>query len=164
MTRPSQPPNDQWSLLSAKLRGLAIALSGSEADADDLVQQTIANLLARRPDKATELAYARQALVNTWLDRQRSWRRRVTRLAAKARSQRSWHVDPDSTSDAELHAHVRRVVESLPPRQRAVLTMRTVEGLTDEVIAEALGCSREAVRSNMHLARRAVRSRIGDIS
>lgn len=162
MTEPS--PDAQWHVLSAQLRTLAVALTGSESDADDLVQQTIANLLTRRPDKATEPAYARQALVNAWLDRQRSIRRRLMRLRAKARTQRLWHVDADKASDAELHERVRQAVESLPARQRAVLTMRTVEGLSDDAIADALGCTREAVRSNMHLARRAMRSRLGDVT
>ena len=163
MTDSQTRPDEQWRAMSERLRRLALGLAGgSEADADDLVQQAIANLLARSPDKALDPAYARRALVNAWLDRQRSLRRRVARLAVRARTQRAWHVDADAVSDEEVRSRVRAIVTSLPPRQRAVLTMRTVEGMSDEAIASSLGCSREAVRASLHLARRAVRARLGD--
>ncbi|HEV7808411.1 MAG TPA: RNA polymerase sigma factor [Solirubrobacteraceae bacterium] len=50
-----------------------------------------------------------------------------------------------ATGDLADGEHWERV-RTLPPRQRAVLTLRYAAGLTHAEIAEALGCSAEAAR------------------
>lgn len=68
-----------WVEHADRLRRLALALTGNRADADDLVQQTILNLLDRRPERAGDADYARRALLNAWLDSRRGLRRRIAR-------------------------------------------------------------------------------------
>ena len=53
--------------------------------------------------------------------------------------------DPDPT-DTE----VWRAVATLPPKQRAAVTLRFAGDLPHEEIAEALGCSPEAARRSLH--------------
>ncbi|WP_223164238.1 sigma-70 family RNA polymerase sigma factor [Nocardioides mesophilus] len=52
-------------------------------------------------------------------------------------------------------------VKSLPPRQRAVIVLRYYEDLSEQEIAEALGCSRGNVKSTAHHALKALRAAIG---
>jgi RNA polymerase sigma factor (sigma-70 family) len=53
-------------------------------------------------------------------------------------------------------------VASLPPRQRAVIVLRYYEDLSEQQIANALGCSTGTVKSNASLAIQSLRKRIGD--
>ena len=73
--------------------------------------------------------------------------------------------------DAEARAHRRTVsddpvagalelLDGLPPRQRAALTLRYVHDLPDAAIAKALGCRTGTVRSLLSRGREALRSEL----
>jgi RNA polymerase sigma factor (sigma-70 family) len=157
----SQPPPD-WQVVSDALRRYALALTGRTAEAEDLAQQTLAHLLARAPDKATHAGYARRTMTRLWLDDQRSLRRRLRRYALLARRSIESSTPGEGMTDGELTGAVARRIAVLPPQQRAVLVMRLVEDMDYEHIAEALETSVSAVRANLHLARRALASSLGD--
>ena len=53
-------------------------------------------------------------------------------------------------------------VTSLPPRQRAVIVLRYYEDLSEQEIADALGCSRGTVKSTAHHAFKSLRAALGD--
>jgi RNA polymerase sigma factor (sigma-70 family) len=59
-------------------------------------------------------------------------------------------------------------VASLPPKQRAVIVLRYYEDLSEQQIADALGCSTGTVKSNASRALNALRTRVpaleGDLS
>lgn len=135
---------------------MARALTGREDRADDLAQQTIAHLLARAPDKATHLGYAHATMTRLWLDDQRALGRRMRRLAELAARTVLERRPPPGAS--EPHA-ARHAMEALPPARRAILSLRVVGGLSYEQIARSLGVSVATVRSELHEARKAVRSR-----
>jgi RNA polymerase sigma-70 factor, ECF subfamily len=151
-----------WQGLSAGLRRYALALTGRLEDAEDLTQQTFAALLAKQPDKADHVGYARQTMTRLWLDSQRSLRRRLARLARLAQHAAVPRIGADNLSDAEQVELVRRRIDALPARQRVVLVLKLIEGLEYEHIAETLGCSVQSVRASLHLARRAVAATLGD--
>jgi RNA polymerase sigma factor (sigma-70 family) len=50
---------------------------------------------------------------------------------------------------------------SLPPKQRAVIVLRYYEDLSEQQIADALGCSAGTVKSNASLALKSLRARLG---
>ena len=58
--------------------------------------------------------------------------------------------DPRAAALAQL--------DTLPERQREVLYLSACEGLEHEEIAEVLGCTRDAVKTNLSLARRKMRA------
>lgn len=167
MGYPMRRPTDEawdWAEISRRLGHLAVALTGSADLAEELVQQTLATLLARRPDKAAHLGYGRRTMVRLWLDRQRSARRRLARLTRLAAMTDRWHVDGDPLAAEEEVEQLRRAAERMPPRQRAVLVLRVVEGLEYEQIAEVLGCTVQSARSSLHLARARMRQTMGGAS
>ena len=55
--------------------------------------------------------------------------------------------------DRELRTTVRAAIEKLPPKFRAVLVLRELEGLRYEQIAEILDISQGTVESRLHRAR-----------
>ncbi len=62
--------------------------------------------------------------------------------------------DPGETlADKELGKEIERALDKLPPKQRAVIILREVEGLSYEEISKTLGCPRGTVMSRLHGAR-----------
>lgn len=168
---------DAWADLALTLRRYARGLTGSADAADDLTQQTIARLLARSPQKAAHLGYAYAAMTRVWLDEQRSLSRRMARLRAMvagaggsgSRSGGSNGGGGGAGGASSFGGHatsglleaggsVARALDRLPPRRRAVLVLKAVEGLSYEQISVALGCTVATVRGELHEARRAMRS------
>ncbi len=62
----------------------------------------------------------------------------------------------------EQAAQLRRLMQTLSPQQRAVLSLRIVIGLNANDTAHALGMSAAAVRVAQHRALRALRGRLTD--
>ncbi|MBL8762661.1 MAG: sigma-70 family RNA polymerase sigma factor [Phycisphaerae bacterium] len=151
-----------WRALASRLESLAMALTRNQADADDLVQQTLLKLLGKAPERADHLGYARATMTRAWLDEQRSVRRRVRRMFDAARLHPTIHQDRAALDESELIERVGRAIDTLPPRQRAVFALRLMEGLDYEAIAQVLDCSIETVRASLHLARQRVRRHLGE--
>ncbi len=55
--------------------------------------------------------------------------------------------------DPELAGDVRRVLERLPPDQRAILVLRDLHGIDEAEAARVLGVARGTVKSRLHRAR-----------
>jgi RNA polymerase sigma-70 factor (ECF subfamily) len=58
---------------------------------------------------------------------------------------------------------VLAAVQKLPPKQRAVLIMRHIEGMTLDEIAAALRWPLGTVKVNLFRGRQAVREMVGDL-
>ncbi len=118
----------------------AYLLTGSHADAEDLVQTTLLRVVPHwRRIAATPEPYVRRVLaresVTRW--RGRRWRER---LVARA---------PDvPTGPTNERLALRGALARLSPRQRAVLVLRYYEDLTEVATAEALGISIGTVKSH----------------
>ena len=97
-------------------------------------------------------AYARRTLVNVFLNerrRRRGERALVARLGALPQAR-----DPGSGLDL---AEARRLLDVLPPKQRAAVALRYVVDLDDDAIADALGCTPSTVRSQIARALESLR-------
>jgi RNA polymerase sigma factor (sigma-70 family) len=72
----------------------------------------------------------------------------------------------ESAMAAETAETVSRAVLTLPPQQRAVVTLRVWENMPYPRIARIVGCSEATARSHMHLGlvalRRVLRPRLSD--
>jgi RNA polymerase sigma-70 factor (ECF subfamily) len=126
-------------------------VTGSTADADDLVQEAYCRLL--RADIATFSAEAQRrylfrAAGNLMTDR---WRR--------AERERAWQaqVEPPSAGSQPCHDEVTRTFQILKPRERALLWLAYVEQETHAEIAAALGVRPGSVRVLLSRARSRLR-------
>lgn len=73
-------------------------------------------------------------------------------------------AEPDETAAAEpteRTRHLRAALDALPPRQRAVLALRELEGLSYEEIAAAVKIPVGTVMSRLYHARRLLAQKLG---
>ena len=126
----------------------AVALTGSRADAEDLLQAALERLVQnwRRIDTDPE-GYLRRTLYNLAADgwRRRSrWRGRLAEFRAQARTAETGRED---VAVVDLRDQLARLLQQLPPRQRAVVVLRYWEQRTEAETAALLGCSEGTVKS-----------------
>jgi RNA polymerase sigma-70 factor (sigma-E family) len=122
------------------LRRVAYALCGDWHLAEDLVQSTFVQLYRhwRRLRSETLDAYTRRVLVNTYLNSRRA--RRHERVMADV-------PDRPVSVPATPETDVLALLAGLPPRQRALIVLRHLEGLPIAEVAEVVGISEGAVKS-----------------
>jgi RNA polymerase sigma-70 factor (ECF subfamily) len=93
---------------------------------------------------------------------------RVSRKAPDSTPIQAFHAATDPTADYEealdrprVAARVREAVERLPPKQRAAVVLRMLEGLTHEEAAQVLNCSVGTVKANVFHGLRRLRTLLG---
>jgi RNA polymerase sigma-70 factor (sigma-E family) len=128
---------------------LACLLTGSPAEADDLLQESMVKVYLRWTKVSrTQVpeAYVRRIMVNTLVSRSRRPFRRRELLEADVGA-----AAVASAEDAGLdRVQVWPLVCALPVRQRAVIVLRYYEDLSEREIADVLGCSTGSVKSQAH--------------
>ncbi|MGH3497167.1 MAG: SigE family RNA polymerase sigma factor [Nocardioidaceae bacterium] len=116
------------------------ALTGNEADAADLVQDALERTLAswsRIQSRDDPEGYVRRVMVNRNIS---VWR--------KLRRERITDELPDSGHhDRHEDSELWRALRALPPRQRAVIALRYYEDMTEQQVAQILGCTVGTVKS-----------------
>jgi RNA polymerase sigma-70 factor (sigma-E family) len=127
---------------------LATLLVDDQASAEDVVQDAFLGLYRNRDrvrDRDAAVGYLRTAVVNRARSalRQRGTARRFLRTTTEERAE---DVDAGVLLADEQHA-VLQAVRELPPRQQEILVLRYWSGLSEAEIAQTLGISRGAVKS-----------------
>lgn len=96
-------------------------------------------------------------------DRFQSWAARIVfrRCLKRLRQGRGHHAldeapEPVAAGNPEVQIDVWQVLSRLAPRQRAVLHLTAVEGMTDSEIATVLGITAGSVRAHRRRARESV--------
>jgi RNA polymerase sigma-70 factor, ECF subfamily len=133
----------------------AWALSGSPAEAEDLVQETFAHVLAkpRRVRNADDAGYLLQALRNTFISSRRAAARR---LAPEPFDEGSEAADPRTGSRPDRAAEAREVfavIAALSEPFRDALVAVDVAGLSYGEAAELLGTKEATITSRLFRAR-----------
>jgi len=139
----------------ASLYRYAYLLAGNHADAEDLAQQALLKAYGAWSKVAgadSPTAYLRRTLTNTYLSQKRPKARRAEVLTDLPPERGS--APPGPEDRMVLWPHVK----SLPPRQRAVVVLRYYEDLSEQQIADVLGCSTGNVKSTAHRALKALRA------
>jgi RNA polymerase sigma-70 factor (sigma-E family) len=164
--------SDKWTDLREFVvaRGLALSrtaflLTGSEAAAEDLLQDTYVDVVRKwwRIDHSNPEPYVRRIMYSRFVDGYR--RRRL----------RDWAFttgDVDTLPAVPSRGHEVGVVNRLTfedalrrltPRQRTVLVLRYYDDLTEAQTAEAMKVSRNTVKSQTRLALRRLRELAPDL-
>ena len=150
--------DDVYAALWPRLVRTAYAVSGDRGIAEDAVQTAFAKAYRswRRISRmeAPE-AYLRRMAINEVLN---------DRRRARHRHEISRDRVPEhgalGGSEGWAHDEMWLAVSTLPPRQRAVLVLRYYEDLSEQQIADALGCRPGTVKSQASAALASLRSRL----
>lgn len=130
-------------------------LTGGGPQAEDLAQETLMRTYRawhRIGRLEAAEAYARTTMVRLLVKgRRRKWHAEVP-AEHLPEAAHPGHEDTSTTGVA-----VRKVLQALPPTQRAVLVLRYFHQLSEEEIAGVLGCSRGTVKSRAARALAALR-------
>ena len=150
---------EHWSTLMS----IGVAVSGSRAEAEDLVQSALTNAFVhwRRIRRDQAVGYLRRSILNANVSRWRRHRGNEVVLAhpPEPGGQASRQDDTVGVDDRQM---LLPLLRDLPPRQRAVLVLRYLCDLPDDEIAETLGISTGTVRSQAFRALASLRALTDD--
>jgi RNA polymerase sigma-70 factor (sigma-E family) len=157
------PDFESWvEARGAALLRFAYLVAGERTRAEEAVQEALISVwprwrwILRRGDPE---AYVRRSIVNAGTSSWRRFRRREVPVAdpvdAPASSATNDPADELADQDAAWS-----LCASLPVKQRAAVVLRYYEGLSDAEIAAVLGCTAATVRSQIHRALAALRTRL----
>ncbi len=139
---------------STSLFRVALLMTGSREEAEDLLQDTFTNAWKGIG------SYREEAGIGSWLvtillNRVRSWRRRIARRTAKLSFVPLDTPGPepsyeDRVSDPVEMASLVSALQKLSVRHRCVIVLRFYSGLSVPEIARTLDCPEGTVKSQLH--------------
>ncbi|GAB5559421.1 MAG: sigma-70 family RNA polymerase sigma factor [Synoicihabitans sp.] len=156
-----------------------LAVVRNEHDARDLCQEVWVKVwqqIGKYRGEAKFTTWLHPIAVRRAVDHIRKRRRWFDRFLPFNRSDEDGDTRPDfdpvddqPTAPEQLETNEKRerfeyLLASLPPKQRAVLALREIQGLTYDEIAQALGCRRGTVMSRLFHARRLLAQKLRDTS
>ncbi|HWH95036.1 MAG TPA: RNA polymerase sigma factor [Baekduia sp.] len=139
-----------------RLYRAALALCGNRHDAEDLVQETYARVLARprflRHDD--DLGYLLRVLRNTFLNRLRTQKRKPAPLELDAeRDGLARASDPRHPEAALEVSELLRAIAQLPADQRDAVVAIDIVGLSYREAGRALGAKEATITTRLHRGR-----------
>jgi RNA polymerase sigma-70 factor (ECF subfamily) len=153
---------------AGELFRLALSLSATRADAEDVVQETL--LGAYRGMRKFDA----RASVKTWLKRilvrqaARTWNK--SRASRKALALEALETEPRpsapavregmATGSVDRKIDIAAVLKTLPREYREILVLREFEQMSYTEIAEALGVPQGTVESRLHRARAELKTKL----
>lgn len=145
----------------ADVRRVVIRLGVREGDADDLVQATFLDVLARAS------TYDGRASARPWViglavihvkRQRRSFARLAARLARWATEPTESPEQPDHRAEqGELSRRAQAALDALSAKKREVFVLTVLEGLSGEEVASTLDIPVATVWTRLHHARRELR-------
>jgi RNA polymerase sigma-70 factor, ECF subfamily len=157
--------------------GLALRMTNSEADAQEIAQETFLSAYQHLKDFRGEAAFGswvHRIAANHALMRLRHSRvRQSAEQEIKGQpefNERGSHLEypqsdwsrraDEKALDAELSQAIQKATNDLPDGYREVFLLKDVEGLSYEQISEITGDSVAAIKSRLHRARLSLRDAI----
>ena len=154
--------------LKDKLYRLALRITLNNAEAEDIVQETMIKVWNRRSQweeiESIE-AFALTVCRNLSLDK-------IKRMGNDHDSlDDSAHDSPDSSSSSNPEeqtmardqvALVRQLIDRLPEKQRSVIQLRDIEGKSYREIAIIMCISEEQVKVNLYRARQTIKKKFSE--
>lgn len=156
-----------------RIFSLALRMLGNEADAEDVTQEVLLQLVRKLDTFRGESAFP------TWLHRitvnaALAYRRKresheqhhvhdpldtFLEEGKHANPVRNWWIQPDKVAlDRETQHLIEQAVAGLPEIYRDIYVLSDVEGLANSEVANMLGLSVSAVKSRLHRARLLMRN------
>jgi RNA polymerase sigma-70 factor (ECF subfamily) len=132
-------------------------LGNSQADAEDVVQDTWIRVVSRLDGFRWESSF-RTWVIGIGLNLSREVLRRRSRRPTTELTETITPVAPPKRDGDRVD--LERAIASLPPGSRTVLVLHDIEGFTHEEIGRQLGIAAGTSKSQLFQARRALRARL----
>lgn len=144
-----------------RLAAYGFILTGSQSDAEELVQEAIVKTFVRRPrltDPAAAERYVRLAMKTLTIDRARKARRWRERAASLAESPEA----PEHITAISTRVAVEKALSSLTAQQRVAVALRYWDDLTVPEVASAMHLNPGTVKRYLHDAAGVLRPLLGE--
>ncbi len=161
--------------LRPRLFAAAVKLTGCEAAADDLVQDTLVRAFRfwhTFEPGTNALAWSRRIMRNAFINEWHKLRRREEIHSLAAAEMDAASINPTGCSfipspgevvdGGRTREQVHEALECLPPDFQHAVMLADIEGLTYREIAEAMDCPMGTVMSRIHRGRRTLRGMLED--
>jgi RNA polymerase sigma-70 factor (family 1) len=151
--------------LKNQLYRLALRITLNPADAEDVVQETMMKVWNKRQqwnqiDSIEAFCFTicrNQAVDKT---RRQGYSEQSIEVSEMEAPDRSHYADPErQTIQQDRIALVRKLIDGLPEKQRAVMQLRDFEGKSYKEIAAVMNISEEQVKVNIFRARQAIKQK-----
>lgn len=148
---------------------VAFRITCDEEEARDAVQESFIKIwenLAQYDMERDFSAWMMKIVVNTSIDRKRQMdRHRLVRLdnAAKVLEVQDPHLFLKENDNKEMAALIHWMAGELPEKQQMVFILRDIQGMEAVEVQEILKMSADSVKSNLYLARTAIRAKLEKI-
>ena len=156
-----------------KVFRLLLRMMGDREEAEDVAQETFLSLHRhghRFRGEARFSTFVYRVASNAALNRRRTLgrnRARIQKLAVRQAAGDDMPEGPrdpeDAASGVELSGAVREALDALKPSLRLPVLLYDIEGLPYGEIAEVLGVAEGTVKSRIHRARQALRTRLAPL-
>lgn len=148
-----------------ELIGTALRMTGSRAEAEDLVQEAVLRAWTfweRFQPGTNGRAWMHRILVNTFINGYRRRRREREILGEIRRDTRAdgWERTVRPVSGEGLGDEVAAALSTLPDEFRQVLVLVDLDDRSYKDAARALGCPIGTIMSRLHRARRAMKRQL----
>ena len=143
---------------------LALRLTGDSHRAEDLTQETFLRAWKRQEqlkDSRAERVWLFRIAANIWKDELRQRRARSETLSPLPDDARDTEPTPDHSAETrESLEQTLNLLNGLPARQRTVLYLVAVEGLSLGEVGDVLGINTNTAKVNLSLARKRMREQM----
>ena len=143
------------------IHSLCFRMTGSEADAEDLAQETFIQAYQHLAGFRAESRFS-SWLYRIAMNQCLNWRKRQTR---QDRLHKDWSEQPPDppAGDSVLSQPVQDALMKLHPKQRAAILLTTYDGLSHAEAAQVLGCSETTVSWRLFAARGKLKRWLKDV-
>lgn len=136
------------------LRRFAYSLTGSTADADDLVQTTFEKILNKGiPDNVEPIKWAFKICRNVWIDQYRSNKVRQNATQAPELQEQVTVESAEQQQSQDMLNKVNDAMGTLPQDQRSILSLVALQGMSYKDVAATLEVPVGTVMSRLSRAR-----------
>ena len=128
---------------------------GSHDDANDLLQEIFIKIWAALPSfrgDAQLFTWAHRIATNETLNFLRKQKVRSVLSFEKLSGAQEWIVDDPYVNRGEAERLLVKALNKLPPKQKAVFSMRYYDDMKYEDIAEIMNCSVGSLKASYHFA------------
>lgn len=146
-----------------KLYRFALRMLGSVQEAEDVVQEVLVIMWKRRselPSISNIEAWCMRVTKNLSLDKLKAGCNQPHEEVDKLEFEQNNPTPLVQAENTDMMAIIHKAIQALPEKQKMVIQLRDVEGLSYQEIGDALEMPMNQVKVNLFRARKTLRERI----